>query len=317
MIDQVGAQGSYLSQHATGELSFGLGKAQQLDSVVVRWPDGSTDTGGPFAADSLVTWERGSAPQVEMLPGKIRAQAQEPESIEDKRRFVGIMRQASKQRIAGDLPAAESGYRQALDIWPGHWDCLYYLGNILVEQDREAEALPVFEKLVVHQPNASRGWMQIGKLHLPGGDPNLDDLAAARVAFSHCHRINSEESQPSVQLGVVSLLETDFDQADDHFAAAAAHNSRSVEARWFRGWIAFQRGDHQNAKLHLEAAYAIATDSGPGGSTSNEGDTTAGSAMTTLAGEFDPNSLLHRWRSLSNRSAEIQIEFGEIAAPSF
>lgn len=316
MIDQVGAQGSYLSQHATGELSFGLGESQQMDSVDVRWPDGTTDTGGPFPANSLVTWERGSEPKVEMLPGKIRQQAQEPESIEDKRRFIGIMRQASQQRIAGDLAAAETSYRQALQIWPGHWDCLYYLGNILVEQSREAEALPVFEKLVIHQPNASRGWMQIGKLHLPGGDPQLDDLAAARVAFTHCHRINSEESQPSIQLGIVSLLEADFDQADAHFAAAAAHNSRSVEARWFRGWIAHQRGDQESAQLHLDAAYAIATDAGPAGSASNEGDTAGGAAMTSNPNGYNPNSLIHRWRSLGQRSADLRKEFEGISTQS-
>ncbi len=310
MIDQVGAQGSYLSQHAAGELSFGLGDAGQLDSVTVRWPGGATDEAGPFPAGSLVTWERGSPPRVEPLPGRLRAAAKEPESIEDKRRFFSLVKQAGRQRIAGELGAAEATYREALQIWPGHWDCLYYLGNTLLELGREAEAMAQLETLVAHRPQSSRGWMQIGRIRLPGGDPALDDLAAAKAAFLRCNAINREESEPSVQLGVVALLEGDLELADDYFADAAMHNSRSVPARWYRGWIAYQRGERSDAGAHLRAARGLAEARGAGGSTSNEGDTAAGGAMTAAAGAQPADSLLHRWRTVAARPEDLDAEYG-------
>ncbi len=311
MIDQVGAQGSYLSQHAVGELSFGLGAAEKIDSVVVRWPDGTTDSAGPFAANRLVTWERGSEPRIEALPGKLLAQAQPSLSIEQKRLFVATLRQASRQRIDGDLAAAEDSYRKALKLWPGHWDSLYYLGNILSEQKREVEALAVLEELVLYQPNGSRGWMQIGKLRLPGGDPILDDLAAAKEAFLRCRSINKEESQPSVQLGIVALLEGQLDEAEQYFADAFAHNSKSIAASWYRGGIAFKQGEREQAQQHLEVAFKLALDSGgqAGKSSSNEGDTAAGSAMTVVQHDQDPDSLLHRWRTLSDRSSNLDAEY--------
>ena len=314
MIDQVGAQGSYLSQHAVGELSFGLGDAPQLDSVVVRWPGGATDTAGPFAAGSLVTWERGSEPRVQPLPGRLLAAAKGPSAIADQRRFFAIMKRATRERIAGELRAAEASYRQALEIWPGHWDGLYYLGNVLVEQAREAEGLAVLEELTLHQPQGSRAWMQIGRLRLPGGDPALDDLAAARAAFSRCREINREESEPSVQLGVVAVLEGQLDEADAHFADAAMHNARSVPARWFRGWIAYQREDRATAADHLAAAHALAAATAAGGSASNEGDTASGAAMTVGGPDPSAHALLHRWRSLADREQDLDAEYGGISS---
>jgi enediyne biosynthesis protein E4 len=309
MIDQIGAQGSYLSQHAVGELSFGLGDAAQMDSVVVRWPDGTTETAGPFAAGSLVTWQRGSAPKVEILPGKIQAAAAEPSSIAEKRHFVQLLREATRLRVAGDLTAAEAQYRRALKIWPGHWDGLYYLGNVLAELGREAEALEQFEKLTIFQPQGSRAWMQIGRLHLPGGDPKLDDLEAAHAAFSRCHQINPEESEPSVQLGIVAILQDDLELADALFAAAAAHNARSVPARWFRGWIAFQSGDRPAAQAFLDAALALVSKADTTSSTSNEGDTAEGGAMTADQTSADTDAFIHRWRSLQNRQATLDEEY--------
>lgn len=309
MIDQIGAQGSYLSQHAVGELGFGLGEALQMDSVTVRWPNGTTDTAGPFPAGSLITWQRGTEPQVAILPGRLLAAAKQPQSIADQKRFFTLLKRAGQQRIAGHLADAESSYQEALSIWPGHWDSLYYLGNIFMEQGRDAEALATFKELALYQPQGSRVWMQMGRLYLPGGDPQLDDLAAARAAFTRCHEINREQSEPSLQLGIVSLLEGSFAESDTHFASAAMHNLRSVPARWFRGLLAYQRGDHQAAQEFLNDAHQVLADSNPSGSTSNEGATAQGVEMMAAQAEANLDSMLNRWRTLGERVADVNAEY--------
>ncbi len=315
MMDQVGAQGSYLSQHAAGELVFGLGDASQLDTLVVRWPDGTTETAGPFPANRVVLWERNQAPVVQPYPGKLLAAVKKPESVEDQRRFFALVQDARRARINGDLSVAEAAYREALKLWPGHWDSLYYLGNLLMEQGREAEALKTFEDLAFYQPQGSRAWMQIGRLHLPGGDPDLDDLDAAREAFLVCRSINPEESEPSLQLGLVCLLEGDYSQADSYFSDAAMHNLRSIPARWFRGWLSYQKGEREQAQAFLQEAYAIATQKKAAGSTSNEGDTKEGARMMAQRKQQDPRSLLHRWQSLQQRSPDIDVEFQGLTPP--
>lgn len=41
---------------------FGLGAAESVTTLTVRWPGGKTQTAGPFAADQVVTWKTGAEP---------------------------------------------------------------------------------------------------------------------------------------------------------------------------------------------------------------------------------------------------------------
>ena len=55
----------------------------------------------------------------------------------------------------GDLDAAERGYRAALAVAPRHPHALHYLGVVLYQRDRLAEALPLLERavaLIPHEP---------------------------------------------------------------------------------------------------------------------------------------------------------------------
>ncbi len=314
MLDQVGCQPSYLSQSAVGELHFGLGDAGQIDRIEVRWPDGTSESGGPFAAGSLVHWTRGATPEVTALPGRLLALSHEPDALEDKRQFFALIREASAQRIGGELEAAVASYRQALQLWPGHWDCLYYLGNTLLEQGHEGEALETLRQLTFYRPQSNRAWMQIGRILLPGGDPSLDDLEAARAAFQRCLEINREESESVVQLGLVSILTGELDQADAYFADAAMLNNQSIEAPWFRGWIAFHQGSRDTALEFLARAHQLSSPDSGGGSTSNEGDTARGQAMTAQAIEATAHPLLHRWRTLSERPIDLELEYATTGA---
>jgi len=58
---------SYLASNSPW-VHFGLGSAERLDDVSVRWPDGTTETLGTLEANTRVTLERGKPPRVETLP---------------------------------------------------------------------------------------------------------------------------------------------------------------------------------------------------------------------------------------------------------
>jgi len=313
--DQIGTQGSYLSQHVVGEVAFGLGDAEQVDRLEVVWPDGERESGGPFPADRLVTWTRGTGPQAQALPGRA-PRARKPESVDEQRRFYAVQHEAAEARVAGDLELAVDRYAEALDLWPGHADCLYYLANSLAELGREAEALAVFEDMVALHPRASRAWMQLGRLRLPGGDPALDDVAAAEAAFLHAHGINGEETGPVIQLGVTALLRGDEDRADEWLADAATTDARSVEARWFRGLIAWRRGDVERAATLLEQARSIAAGvAAKDESVSSEGDTATGAAMLAPDGTSEGADVLGRWTTLLDRPGDAEGEFAGVRLP--
>ncbi len=303
-------QGSYLSQHAVGETAFGLGSATSVDEIVVTWPDGVKERAGPMAADSLVTWERGQAPRVETLPGRAASAASGPEDLASKRRFYALREQATSARIGGDLARATDLYRQALAVWPGHEDCLYYLGSCLRESGDRAGAMEIFQQLVGQNPRSSAGWMEIGRMRLSGGGPAPDDLDAAEAAFRRCLEINSEESRPVIQLGIVALLRRDLDRAERMFSDAAVLNHRSVEARWFGGKVAWLRGDHLRALELLKEARAIALDPKTPAPVSGEGDTRSGTAMLEAARNLAA-SPLERWRTLVDRELDVDREYAE------
>jgi len=51
---QVGADGSYLSQHDT-DVHFGLGKALRVDEILITWPDGATQIESSAEVDQVLT----------------------------------------------------------------------------------------------------------------------------------------------------------------------------------------------------------------------------------------------------------------------
>ena len=340
-VSWLGSDGSYLSQHAVGEAVFGLADAARADELCVTWPDGTTETAGPFLAGSLVTWTRGAPPVARTLPGLAAARADGPAAIADRKRFHALMDEASHARIAGDPAAAVALAEQACALWPGHEGALYDLGNGLLETGDEARARETFRDLVGLHPRAARGWMQLGRLALPGGDPGLDDLPAARDAFERAHAINGEEGGPVAQLGVTAMLEGDLGLAAKFLGDAAALDPRQVEARWWLGLLAWRRGDRDRAQAWLDearrlaapaaaprasaasSAAATAPDAGPGAGTgpapgatsaSNEGDTRSGKAqLAESAEQGGGHALVDRWRTLGDRGGDAATEYGALA----
>ncbi|MCP3917592.1 MAG: tetratricopeptide repeat protein [bacterium] len=310
VMEVVGTQGSYLSQHAVGEVAFGLGNAGGVDRIEVVWPDGEREETGPLLAPALVTWERGSAPRAEPFPGRRELDTSAPRDVAVQRRFYAIRKEAQSARLRDDAAAAVASYRSALALWPGHGDCLYYLGNSLLESGQELAALQAFERLVAYESHSNRGWMQIGLLRLPGGDPGIDDIAAARKAFTRCHDLNKEESRPVLQLGVVAMLEENYAEARRHLADAARLNPASAEAVWFEGRVAWLQEERAEAAQLLTRAHGLARGPATSDSASSEGDTRAGAALTADAGpELAPG--LTRWKTMRERDPDPELEYEE------
>ncbi|MBM3990504.1 MAG: tetratricopeptide repeat protein [Planctomycetes bacterium] len=307
-IGELDTQGSYLSQHATGEIAFGLGTSPRVDELVVRWPDGAQERLRDIPADTLITWMRGHPPLIELLPGKRESALAGPVDAPAQRRFYALLDATTKARVAGRIDEAVEGYRSALEVWPSHEDCLYNLGNCALTQGDMDAALVAYRRLVLYHPTSNRGWMQIGSLLLERGDEAA--LEEAERAFERCHAINREDSGPVVKLGLAALLLGDAQRAEQHFNAAAALNPRSVEARYHQGRCAWLRGDLEQARRLLDEAHAIAAGapaSSPG--TTNEGDTRTGAALLHTL-HATPRTWIERWKSLGERPADPQAEYG-------
>jgi hypothetical protein len=301
------SQGSYLSQHAVGETLIGLGGADALENVTVRWPDGTEGVAGPFAAGSVVTWTRGLRPSVER-PGAPVVTVGARLDVEAQRLFYDRQRRARRARVEGRIAEAVGVYREALEMWPDHADSLYYLANCLLDLNDEPGALEVFERLTAAHPDSSRGFMRIGTIRLPGGDPALDDLLAARDAFERCRRINGEESLPILRLGLVALLLGEHEHAADLLGRAAVANPRDPQAPYFGGRVAWVAGDRARAQSLLEEAHAVASGGASDASVSSEGDTRSGAPLVAEP-SVSGGGVLGRWRGLAEREPLAEAEY--------
>jgi hypothetical protein len=70
--DEVHSGGSYLSQNDI-RLHFGLGAADEIDSVTIHWPSGLVEKLGPLRADQFysVLEGHGIVPFKEIQPSKV------------------------------------------------------------------------------------------------------------------------------------------------------------------------------------------------------------------------------------------------------
>jgi tetratricopeptide (TPR) repeat protein len=66
--------------------------------------------------------------------------------------------------------------------------------------------------------------------------------------------LNSEETGTLVLRGEVSLAMNDLGPAERDFRHACQMNPRAVDGWYFRGFIAWKRGDHRQALEKLKAA---------------------------------------------------------------
>jgi tetratricopeptide (TPR) repeat protein len=176
------------------------------------------------------------------------------ETAEDPRRqrvrdFWEKLHAANEARLRPDCRTAVGLYAQALDLEPRHEDALYYLGQCRRELGEPEAARAAFRRLVEANPASARGHLALGAL-LASPDPAEPmDLAAAEAHLRRAHEINGEETGPVVRLGEVALASGRPVDAGGWFEAALRTNPKSVEAAFLAGFVAWDGGTRDVARL--------------------------------------------------------------------
>ena len=72
-LREVGAGSSYLGQEPPGEAHFGLGGAERIDRLEIRWPDGSEESFGDLPVRTTILLVKGRPPEIDTgAPGRGR-----------------------------------------------------------------------------------------------------------------------------------------------------------------------------------------------------------------------------------------------------
>ncbi|HEX7978678.1 MAG TPA: FG-GAP-like repeat-containing protein [Gemmatimonadaceae bacterium] len=316
-VRQVGAQAPYLSQNSPIE-EFGLGAHARVDTVEVRWLDGTRDVRvGVTAKQRLVITEGEAAARVEsgvqtpripplardddwrMSRQGVRPQRgltpdeglapSGPSAVsaasgmtdrERVQRFWTIYREASAYRIAKDASRAAATYARALELNPQHEDALYYMGSMRLELGEFAGAADAWRRLVGVNANSARTHSQLGALYmcLDQGAPFQLDTAEAHLR--RAHEINKEENGPLLRLAEVALLRGDRASAQRDLTAVLRNDTGNATAHFYTGYLALRNKDLTRAREELgKASKAPLTPPLPQGAASGEGDTKAGAKL--------------------------------------
>jgi len=291
LLREAGAGPSYLSQNDS-EVVVGLGEAEHIESVEIRWPGGRSEIWRDLAVDGRYLLEEGSPPRlietrVEEAGGgpdrerptltisKHAAKSNLDTGLdrEDKRRFWELSRRAGALHVDGQWAEAAELFALMSELDPRHEGALYDRGNCLLELERYQEAEASFERLLEIDPTSSRAWIQLGILHSLPQARELWDLDAAAACFERAHRINREQSRPLALSGEVAVAQGRLDSAHDLLESAYRMNSSSGESLYLSGYLFWQRGDSVRAREFLERTQRSFATQEPVHGVLGEGDT--------------------------------------------
>jgi tetratricopeptide (TPR) repeat protein len=289
-VRQVGAQASYLSQNSLVE-TFGLGAGARADTVEIVWPRGTRQVYVDVASNQ----------RLQVVEGEAGAAADRA-SV---RQFWALMREATAQRVDGQLAAALATYQRALALNPGHADALYYTGNMQLALGAYADAAAAWRRLLALDSGSARTQSQMGALFLcldPGAPLQLD---SADAYFRRAHDINKEETGPLLHLGESALVRGDLQRARQLFQTVLATHAASAPAHFYVGYLAMKTGDEASAAREFARAQELPLAAAVAGATS-EGDTKTGAPMRAERQACDALRALSEERTIGDARAAMR-----------
>ncbi len=143
---------------------------------------------------------------------------------------------AAHQR--GDLDAALAGYRAALALAPAHPHALHYLGVIMYQRLRLAEALPLLERAAQLIPEEPEFHNNLG-LALAAADRSDEAIAAYRQAILR----KPDHATAWNNLGLAAQARNDLPTAIDAFRHALELQPAFAHAHWNLGLALLAAGD--------------------------------------------------------------------------
>jgi tetratricopeptide (TPR) repeat protein len=140
------------------------------------------------------------------------------------------------------------------------------------------EARAAWIRLVQVNPGSARAHSRLGDLYacMDPGAPR--DLAKAEAEFRRALELNREETGPPLRLGEIALMRGNLAGAVSRFDAVIGSHSRSVEAHFLKGYVAWKQGQPSSAAALFRDAVALARSAPPIQALSGEGDTKRGLA---------------------------------------
>jgi tetratricopeptide (TPR) repeat protein len=272
---------SYLSQ-STAVLHFGLGDAEAIDRLVVRWRGATVATYTGLTAGRR--WEIVEGDPVPraivrgdslLQPAAASPAAPAANQLSDRDRQIAFWDKyragMHALKVEQNCGKAIALFREALAYDAAHEDGRYYLGNCLAAQGDIDGALAQYELMTRGNPQSHRGFARWGTLRAITARSAVD-LGRAEHALDQAYRLNPEETGALLSLGEVALMRGRRAVAQQRLASVCQTNPRATGGFFLLGYVRWKQGDAAGAgDLLREARKSLGPEWKPKGATA-EGD---------------------------------------------
>jgi len=233
----VGGVASYLSQESL-TAHFGLGAADVVERVVVRWPGGAEEAFVDIRVDARQVLRRGDGVDPASVP--LAAGTEEE--------FWAAYRAGTAAQRDGNRAAALESYDRALLIRPTHADTLHNLAQLRYARGEVDVAWELLGRLAQIEPRANRAWQQLSRVAGTAQPGWAADYAAADAMIDRALEINPGNSESHLLKARWAAYRGDSTLAETEIGAALGLNPRGAEAYTLALWLAVAAGDSERAE---------------------------------------------------------------------
>ncbi len=228
----------------------------------------------------------------------------------------GAFESAVNQHRAGNLDAAEKGYRSILQQQPDNVDALHMLGMIAYQRGRHDAALKLIAEALRYSPSSSAIYVNLGSVYVANGQPDaaisaLDKAIALNPAtamayncLGNAYRMKGLEKETIDAYRKAIATDPAFTDAYANLGTVYYKNDRLDEAKQ-----CFQKTVELNPE-HSSAIHMLASLNG------NTTETAPLDHVRQLFDEYSGNFDKHLVEELGYSMPElIRTEMGRIAGP--
>ncbi len=252
VIDELQRIATAESKAIADSLYLAMLKARKMDDEAIGFLEGLSDDGTNFGAQYAILQAHLAANDAEAAMAYVTGLVEEDPENPNKRFML-----AAASAATGDLEQAEREYRNLIDSdlgTDGVWvEYLRVLGRVRQPED----VMPlVDEALAAHPTSAQLLWMKASYLERGG------QLEEAVEVYDKMYQLNSNAPVVANNLAsLISILRDDDESLQRAYSIARRLRDSDVPAfQDTYGWIAYRRGEYQEALRHLEPAAEALTD---------------------------------------------------------
>jgi predicted O-linked N-acetylglucosamine transferase (SPINDLY family) len=166
-----------------------------------------------------------------------------------------LLRQAQLWHQQGQLPQAESAYRQILAQAPQHAYALHYLGLLLAQQQHYAEALPLLVQSCQQQPGNWSFFTNLGEAQRRAGELENAQKSCRQALF-----LKPDFAEAHFNLANLLKQLGQFEDAVGHYQVVLKTQPQQINALFNLGLTHRQLGQDRLAMAAFEKAVKLKPD---------------------------------------------------------